>query len=358
MGLEDDFRRLPDPRARRNALVVAAVVVAALGALVGATLLTRGQPAPTASTGTSPSATAVPSSPPPTPVPAIAVLGSGFAAAYDAQSHQLVAFGGVDNGDQTWVWEGRRWRLARPSVVPPGRFGAALAYDPRAGVLLLFGGRLVPGQVVDDTWAWDGATWRLLDDGASASPPAGEGAVMAWDATTEQMVLVTTGADPGAQTWTWNGSRWDHRAGGDPPAGTYLIGMTVDPVSQRLVGVSCCTTGAGDASTLAWDGAAWHALTTSSTMPGFTVGLVRDPVSDRLLLFADPSIAAEVWSWSGRQWSIVPNATVPVFPAASMIDTDTHRVVIVGSVAEPVQGTPQPVQVWTLDGGTAWRRLG
>jgi len=93
-------------------------------------------------------------------------------------------------------------------------------------------------------------------------------------------------------------------------------------------------------------------------MPGFTVGLVRDPVSDRLLLFADPSIAAEVWSWSGRQWSIVPNATVPVFPAASMIDTDTHRVVIVGSVAEPVQGTPQPVQVWTLDGGTAWRRLG
>ncbi len=87
------------------------------------------------------------------------------------------------------------------------------------------------------------------------------------------------------------------------------------------------------------------------------VALVRDPITDRVLLFADPSIAAEVWSWGGDDWSLLPNTTVPVFPAAAMVDTDLDRVVIVGSVAEPVQGSPQPVQVWTLT-GSSWRRLG
>jgi hypothetical protein len=73
-------------------------------------------------------------------------------------------------------------------------------------------------------------------------------------------------------------------------------------------------------------------------------------------MFSDPSIAAEVWSWTGQDWLLLPNASVPVFPAAAMVDTDTHRVVIVGSVEEPTEGSPQPVQVWTLTGST-WEQL-
>ena len=85
-------------------------------------------------------------------------------------THQLVAFGGVDSYDTTWLWDGRRWTLARPARQPAGRFNAAAAYDPLTGVVMLYGGRLGPGQLVQDTWAWDGGTWHQLDAGTSSLP--------------------------------------------------------------------------------------------------------------------------------------------------------------------------------------------
>src|ERR1019366_1954551 len=101
----------------------------------------------------------------------------------------------------------------------PGRFAAAAAFDPLTGVVMLYGGRLGPGQVVDDTWAWDGRTWRQLD-GGTGTPPLGEGSVMAWDDVAGQMVLVSNQPAPYGGTWAWNGSRWMRQAHGDLPSGT------------------------------------------------------------------------------------------------------------------------------------------
>ena len=39
-------------------------------------------------------------------------------------------FGGIDSYNDTWLWNGTRWSLAKPSLSPAGRFGAAAAYDP------------------------------------------------------------------------------------------------------------------------------------------------------------------------------------------------------------------------------------
>ena len=81
-------------------------------------------------------------------------------------------------------------------------------------------------------------------------------------------------------------------------------------------------------------------------------------MSTRVLLFGDPSVACgrEMWSWTGRDWQLLSGARLPVFPAGAVIDTDAGNVVIVGSVVEPVQGQPQPVQLWSLTGNT-WRQL-
>jgi hypothetical protein len=360
MPPEDDFRRDSDTRTRRNAIAAAVVVAAGLVALLAGVLLARSSPtsssAPRATASTRPVATAPASvttaAVAPTPIPAVPVLGSGFSAAYDDRTHQLVTFGGVDSYDTTWVWDGRRWTLARPAVSPAGRFNAAAAYDPVSGVVLLYGGRLAPGDLVQDTWAWDGATWSRVDAGSSALPAY---ARMAWDGTRNQMLLVNNMTDINSGTWVWSGSSWVRRPRGDLPAGTFLLGMDVDPVTHALLGVSCCSQGQGEIATLSWDGAAWHHVTTT-TVPGFTVSMVRDPVSSRILLFADPSIAAEVWSWTGSDWSLLPNERVPVFPTKAVVDSDTHRVLIVGSAAEPVQGRPQPVQLWTLL-GSSWAQL-
>ncbi len=353
MPPEDDFQRDRDPRTRRNAIGAGVVLVVCLTALLAGVWVARSQPAATTPVST-PSAEAAPPSLSPTRVPALAVLGSSFSAAYDARTHQLVTFGGVTSYDDTWLWDGQHWALARPSNSPPGRFAAAAAYDPVSGVVMLYGGRLGPGQVVNDTWAWDGRTWRLLDNGAG-SPPSGEGSVMAWDDVRQQMVLVNGLTATGGSTWTWNGSRWVRQAGGDL-RGTFLIGMAVDPVTHAVLGVGCCATGTGATSTLAWDGASWHQLS-PRTVPAFTVGLVRDPASGRLLMFGDPSLASQVWSWTGQDWTLRPNVQLPEFPAAAVTDTRTGQVVIVGSASEPVQGNPQPVHVWSLT-RTGWRQLG
>ena len=359
MPPEDDFRRDHDPRRRRTAGLVGALIAACLVALAAGVWLARDQ-----STSTQPVALPTSSAPgpntpralAPTPVPAEPVLGFSFSVAYDAAAHQLVTFGGVDSYDTTWLWDGHRWAFARPSVTPPGRFAATAAFDPLTGVVMLYGGRLGPGQVVDDTWAWDGRTWRQLD-GGTGTPPLGEGSVMAWDDVAGQMVLVSNQPAPYGGTWAWNGSRWMRQAHGDLPSGTSLIGMAVDPVTRMLLGVSCCLAGNGTTSTLAWDGAAWHQLNTG-TAPSFTVGLVRDPASARLLMFGDPSTDSgkDIWAWTGHDWSLVTGAHLPNFPAGAVTDTNAGHVLIVGSVTEPVQGNPQPVHVWSLMGST-WHQL-
>ncbi len=366
---DDDFRRDRDPRARRNARVAGAVVAIGLAALLVALAVARNQapaskrvagatPSPLARAGPSPVAAApTPPSLRPTPVPSQPVLGFGFSAAYDARSHQLVTFGGVDSYDQTWLWDGRHWTLARPQVSPAGRFGAASAFDPLTGVVMVYGGRLGPGEVVDDTWAWDGASWRELDGGVG-NPPLGEASEMGWDDARQQMVLVSTQEGSNRQTWTWDGSRWVEQVRGALPQGVDVLGMAEDPVTRTLLAVLCCDPSDGTTSTYTWDGAAWHRLSTHTT-PAFTVGLVVDPQSGRLLMFGDPSVvpAKQLWSWSGRDWTLVAGARLPVFPTRAVTDTDTGSVVIVGSAVEPVQGNPQPMQVWSLN-GTAWRQLG
>ncbi len=362
MPTEEEFRRDRDPRTRRNARIAGAFLGACLLAIIIALAVVR-QP-PFARTDPSARATSSPApvrevlpSLSPTPVPADAVVGFSFSAAYDERRHRLVTFGGVDSYDATWLWDGSHWSLARPPQSPPGRFAAAAAYDPLTGVVMLYGGRLGPGQVVDDTWAWDGTTWRQLD-GGSGNPPAGEGSVMAWDGPRNQMVLVNAQPGSAGGTWTWDGARWAHQARGSLPAGTEVVGLATDPVAHVLLAVTCCAVNNGTASTLAWDGAVWHTMTTHTT-PGFAVGVVRDPLSDRLLLFGDPAIAPgrDLWSWSGRDWTLVATPALPIFPTRAVADTDAGHVVIVGSVAEPVQGHPQPLHVWTLT-TSGWHRLG
>jgi hypothetical protein len=360
MPPEDDFTRERDPRQQTTARMIGLVVAAALVAVGTGVWLTRAQSPPTgiAPVTSTPSPTAPePSSPTPTPVPSAPVLGSGFSVAEDGMARELVTFGGVDSYDATWIWRGDRWLLARPSVSPSGRSGAASAYDPLTGGVMLQGGRLASGELVDDTWLWDGSTWRLLDRD-TGSPPAAEDSVMAWDPLLNEMVLVIGRGSSSGGTWTWNGSRWIEQVGGGLPSGTFLVGLAVDPATRTLLGASCCSVGQGATSTWAWDGTTWRAVGTGAG-PAFTVALALNPESGRPLLFADPPLAAgrEMWSWSGQDWVLLTGARLPAFPGGAVTDTVDGHVVVVGSLAEAVLGNPQPLHIWSLSGST-WRQLG
>jgi hypothetical protein len=281
----------------------------------------------------------------------------GFSVADDPAIHRVVHFGGVDSYDQTWLWDGSRWSRVVPSTSPPGRFGAATAYDPGTRLVMVFGGRLGPGQVVDDTWGWAGTTWRELDPGGDGPPP-GEGALMAWDDATRQMVLVTpTAQASGGETWIWNGSHWSRQAGADLPATSIAGEMAFDPVSGTLILASPLLppTGAG-VTTWRWDGSGWRPL--PSTPPAATTGLALDPVSGHLLLCSDPTAAtsAQLWSWGGAAWTQVAQSEFSAELGIEVSDIDRGQLLMLGFIAPASQMSPQPLHVWAWS-GRAWQQL-
>jgi hypothetical protein len=337
---------------RASTVLVAVVAVAAVAGVAVSTAQRPPAPAP------APSAA-------PTPIPRGPISGIGFTVADDPTAAQVVLFGGVDNYDNTWIWSSSRWALAEPATSPPGRIDAAAAYDPQTKQVLLFGGRHAPftgGPSLNDTWAWDGATWRELDRGMNGPTP-GEGASMAWDEALGEMVLVTTsGSSPGAdQTWVWSGTRWVLKIHGAVAPSAFDLPMAFDPITRSLIAEGCCYApqsqlGALD-TTWRWDGERWLQLAgTAQPLPGSALAL--DPSTRRLTLcncgpmLALPALA----SWTGRTWTLMNVARLPVEPVAEISDATSGWLLIFGSATPSSQYVAQPVHVWALT-GTTWRQL-
>ena len=151
---------------------------------------------------------------------------TGAAMAYDADTGQVVMFGGLgDNGSlgDTWIWNGANWTQQHLSVSPLTRFDASMVFDPELHGLVLFGG--VPDQPISPselqnlnaTWLWTGTDWRRVD---TAHIPAsnyltGNGVLgsMAYDAATGRVILVTSASGIhfvacSTETWTFDGADW------------------------------------------------------------------------------------------------------------------------------------------------------
>jgi hypothetical protein len=289
----------------------------------------------------------------------------GFSLAADLATQHLVLFGGVDDFNTTWLWDGAAWAQAHPATSPPGRYGASAAFDPQSGEVLLFGGTLQTGQDTNDSWGWDGRTWQKLDSG-SGGPTGGGGSDMAWDPSRSEMVLVTPSpADRGAgETWIWSGARWIRDPAGDIGASDTDILIAFDPISGTLIAEGCCGSKAGSAlgelpSTWRWTGTAWIPLATSAH-PLDGSSMEEDPSLRRLVLCGCDlagGLSPEMWVWTGRDWIVGPYPRPPVAPEAEVIDPADSQFLVLGSAIAGVDALVQTVEVWTLR-GTQWLRLG
>ena len=95
-------------------------------------------------------------------------FGGGVAIAWDegAQATLLFGDGGLQTplggyGSHTYEHTSRGLRLLRPKTSPPAREGARMAFDPVSKRLILFGGGIYNVDF-NDTWAWDGQNWLKL----------------------------------------------------------------------------------------------------------------------------------------------------------------------------------------------------
>lgn len=207
----------------------------------------------------------------------------GAVAGYDTQSDRVVLFGGARNLQEnaavemfqdTWAYDvdTNTWTEMTPETSPPARGYAAMAYDPEADRLLMFGGSGVDEEIDATVWAYDldANTWTPLEAVTSQPEPM-------WDATfvyadAVGMVVLIGGEGPQTReiaagitateialtdaVWLFDSAtrRWSARN----PAFAPIAGQTAiyDPLTQRVVVYA-------DGSTWLYDPAAdvWENLT-------------------------------------------------------------------------------------------------
>jgi hypothetical protein len=228
--------------------------------------------------------------------------------AYDAHHGQVVL---LNFRGQTWLWSNAHWVQAHPPVAPPGRTGAAVAWDPEMQAVLLFGGQASSNQaLLHDTWAWDGSTWREVRT-SGLTPAASLMSSMTYDTDLREMVLVESDIhfEAPIQLWTWNGVAWRERSvSGGPTSPVAAIGY--EPRTRTVVALAGeCSGFECRSQTWSWDGTTWRQLAPAHepSFAFYNMALVPDPISGRLLLMTVSSntlgpAPTETWAWDGRDW--------------------------------------------------------
>lgn len=130
---------------------------------------------------------------------------SGAVMAYDPARSVVVLFGGYTGGP-SGIYLSETWEFSMPSgswtyhgFGPSARWKAAMDYDARRNVTVLFGGEDSSGLSPNLTWDWNGTAWTQEDN---SGPSARSGAQMAYDAVRRVSVLFG-GNNGGALGDTW-----------------------------------------------------------------------------------------------------------------------------------------------------------
>lgn len=282
--------------------------------------------------------------------------------ASDSDNGTLVLFGGeLADGtlsSDTWVWNGSTWTQFFSPV--PARRSAAMAFDPALHQLILFGGQRADGSLLSDTWAWNGASW--VPQQPATSPPAREGATLAFDANDQLMLFGGTAAAPPSgttgmiapvpppthmtmgDTWVWTGTTWSQQSVAAPPPRTDSAAAWDGTQHQTLVfGGSSAPSGTkpptallGD--TWVWGAGAWEATSPSvSPPPRNDATVVADSDLGGIVAFGGNTATgpvADTWLWNGQTWAHLAPTSSPLarLGAAGAYDAAAHQLVVFGGI--------------------------
>lgn len=250
--------------------------------------------------------------------------------AYDPARDRVVVFGGTfcngaDSRNDTWEWNGQRWRECKPRVRAEGRWAGGMAYDYARGSVVLLGGygyRTVMTPMQNDLWSWDGQEWSLVP--ASNMPPGRYNFGLASDPLRQKVVLFggTRGfyiSDVRNDTWEWDGQQWTQMHPATVPAPRLQVSMAWCGANSRILmyggnwGLGFSLDPAWE-----WDGTNWTQL--QDTAPG-----LRDrslscelPWNGHVLLHGGitmtPStgyMSTDTWEWDGTSWTQIQTIDHP-----------------------------------------------
>ncbi|MFH2005496.1 MAG: kelch repeat-containing protein [bacterium] len=242
---------------------------------------------------------------------------SGAAGAYDTLRDHVVLFGGqsFDAYGETWLFDGEQFSVGNNVYWPPDRTRASMAFDSRRGLTVLFGGA-VPYLIRDDTWEFDGVQWARVE--SAQAPMRRMSAGMAFDHARGKTVLFGGWSDvTGSElddTWELDEAGWQERHfSTKPPA---LNGDTLAYDVDREVMV-LAVFGAGEMQTWEYDGTAWLRIDTVNTPDPRNLGaMTYDASEQRMILVGgtqDGHTADlyDTWAYDGTDWQIVLDESSP-----------------------------------------------
>ncbi len=213
-----------------------------------------------------------------------------------------------------------------PSLIglPPARTSAMMVYDEAMGATLLYGGNTY-STLYGDTWAFSKATgWTQLTP--AASPPPLQGASMAYDPTTQTVVLfgglnVHIGGSGGSysnQTWTWDGVTWTQQFPSVSPSARSwnTNAMVFDTKLGKVVLFGGQADFVFNNETWEWDGTSktWTQQSPAHSPSPRNATLAYDDAAEQMVLFGGNTNGIaydDTWTYTGVDWIEHQPATVP-----------------------------------------------
>jgi len=237
--------------------------------------------------------------------------------AYDRVSKKIVLFGGTgiagstSNSSKTWEYDTatKRWTF-KTSFGPLRRSAHAMAFDPKRGSIILYGG-IGDSAVFGDTWEWKGGVWSQL---TVAGPPNRGYHQMTLDSSTNTIVLFG-GDNFGAlrgDTWEWNGAgsgTWTQRSTTGPVARYYHAMAPAADCGRVMLFGGLDHVNLHMSDFWEWNGAlgAWTQLSATGPSGRISAGMVYHAATKNVLLFGGGvinNVSAETWKWAGPTLAI------------------------------------------------------
>jgi hypothetical protein len=251
----------------------------------------------------------------------------GMASAYDPTFNSTVLYGGLADpspenvstprspGPSNWTWllvgGEMEWnRLNLTPTLPPALLNASMAWDPTSDRMILFGGQLASGAPYGGTWAlngtqWGTLTWVAVTPGAMGPAPAPDAAPLL-SADTADHAVVLLSDSPASTTWTFGDDHWTNVTAGVGPPGRTGGALCDDPASSSLLlfgGASRTSPSVPLADTWSFHAGVWTQLHPSPSPPPARYARCAYDAADGYVLLADQGATFATWSFANGTWT-------------------------------------------------------
>lgn len=241
------------------------------------------------------------------------------------------------------------WRVETQDEMPPAEFGMAMAYHEKLGGVVMFGGRAKAGkELLDQTWLRKEGNWqRILADGAA--PPARDYAAVAYDS--KRGVIVLYGGrdlrgNPLSDIWELDAKGWTRctpkNFAAEARAAASLVYDSHRGVCVLVGGLGLHKSGVAEvrSEVLEWDGKDWAKATNLKTAPAlFGAAATYDEQRRSIVVHGGQSAPGTdsklTWVLQNNRWDKLEMSEVQATAMHGMVyDADARTVVLLREFAE------------------------